>query len=483
MTALPARCRNTNDALRKPVAWRPAGCAGTVPTAPGSAPWRGLRALGALGGCRGAARRPCAGHAGAHRRAGHGCGCSVPSGAADASAAAGGTAGGSGAAAAAPAGPGVGAGRDRQRRLRIGPGPGATRGAACGTAPGTAPGTRRRHRRNGQAGGQREPDRHLARFDNARRGRRRRGRFGQRRVQRRRRNPFGGLRGADDDPVARRILHQVRGVAGRDHAQVAGRLGERGRGLGLEHVALEGLLLLQQRLVDLAGVAQLVGPLGGVGGQPQRDAEAEPERRDDQHDERHPGDQACAGSDRSRRGVTRIRSRSGTRTTLGALAFRALARALAWLALFGRAGTSLGGRPGWCAAPTAAAAVARRPAAAAAARRPGAPARARAPAGALARRRARPLPAVRPARPRGRAARRCCRGLARRLLRLHRCSSPHSLHRPQPDRCASRIAFDLVGVGAFGATGQRDELRSVPGQFDRQPGRRARWRSPRRSRS
>jgi hypothetical protein len=36
------------------------------------------------------------------------------------------------------------------------------------------------------------------------------------------------------------------------------------------------------------------------------------------------------------------RSRSGGRTTLGALAFRALARALAWLALFGRAGRSVG---------------------------------------------------------------------------------------------------------------------------------------------
>src|SRR5271156_6911496 len=37
-----------------------------------------------------------------------------------------------------------------------------------------------------------------------------------------------------------------------------------------------------------------------------------------------------------------IRSRNGGRTTLGALAFRAFARALAWLALFGRAGRSTG---------------------------------------------------------------------------------------------------------------------------------------------
>src|SRR6201999_2325510 len=36
------------------------------------------------------------------------------------------------------------------------------------------------------------------------------------------------------------------------------------------------------------------------------------------------------------------RSRSGVRTTLGFLAFRAFARALAWVALFGRAGRSTG---------------------------------------------------------------------------------------------------------------------------------------------
>src|SRR5271168_3475941 len=36
------------------------------------------------------------------------------------------------------------------------------------------------------------------------------------------------------------------------------------------------------------------------------------------------------------------RSRNGGRTTLGALAFRAFARALAWLAFFGRAGRSTG---------------------------------------------------------------------------------------------------------------------------------------------
>jgi hypothetical protein len=38
----------------------------------------------------------------------------------------------------------------------------------------------------------------------------------------------------------------VRGIAGRDHAQTAGRLGQRGRGLRLLHVALEGLFFLLQ---------------------------------------------------------------------------------------------------------------------------------------------------------------------------------------------------------------------------------------------
>ena len=40
--------------------------------------------------------------------------------------------------------------------------------------------------------------------------------------------------------------------------------------------------------------------------------------------------------------LARIRSRSGGRMTLGAFAFRAFARALAWLAFFGRAGASVG---------------------------------------------------------------------------------------------------------------------------------------------
>src|SRR5262245_4705826 len=40
--------------------------------------------------------------------------------------------------------------------------------------------------------------------------------------------------------------------------------------------------------------------------------------------------------------LTMIRSRSGGRTTLGAFAFRAFARALAWLVFFGRDGPPVG---------------------------------------------------------------------------------------------------------------------------------------------
>ena len=140
------------------------------------------------------------------------------------------------------------------------------------------------------------PDDHLARIGDRRRCRpahgglclRRRGLVGKRRVERRRRNAFCRFRSTDDDPVACRILYEVGGVAGRDHAEVAGGLGEGGCGLGLEHVALEGFLLLQQRLIGLPGAAELIRPLGGVRRQPQRDAEAQPERSDDQHDERDP---------------------------------------------------------------------------------------------------------------------------------------------------------------------------------------------------
>ena len=113
-------------------------------------------------------------------------------------------------------------------------------------------------------------------------------RLGQRRVQRRRRYPFGGLRRPDDDPVAGRILDQVRGVARWNHAEFARRLGQGGCGLRLEYLTLERLLLLQQSLIDLPRVAELVGPLGGVGRQPQRDPEPDAERPDDQHDERAP---------------------------------------------------------------------------------------------------------------------------------------------------------------------------------------------------
>ena len=122
---------------------------------------------------------------------------------------------------------------------------------------------------------------------------RRRGLVGQLGVQRWRRSAFGGFGGAHHDPVSRRILHQMRGVARRDHAEIAGGLGQRRCGLRLEHVALECFLLLQQRLIGLAGIAQLVGAFGGIGRQPQRDAESEAQCPDHQHHERHPGGQGA----------------------------------------------------------------------------------------------------------------------------------------------------------------------------------------------
>jgi hypothetical protein len=97
----------------------------------------------------------------------------------------------------------------------------------------------------------RHPDDQLARIDDRRRRaargglRGRRGRvIGKRRVQRRRRHPFGGFGSADHDPIARRILYQMCGIARWDHAEFAGGFGKRGCGLRLEHVALEGLFLL-----------------------------------------------------------------------------------------------------------------------------------------------------------------------------------------------------------------------------------------------
>ena len=115
--------------------------------------------------------------------------------------------------------------------------------------------------------------------------------LGQLRVQRRRRNPLGGLGLTDDHPVAARILDQVGGVLRRDHAEFTGRVGQGGCRLGLEDVALEGFLLLGERIVEFTGVAQLVGPLGGIGGQPQRYCQSDRQGSDDQHHKRNPRQQ------------------------------------------------------------------------------------------------------------------------------------------------------------------------------------------------
>ena len=275
MTALPVRWRNTNDALRKPLSVTAArGSAGPAPTAPEvvvapcgpSGLPRPRPRLLARGSCR---------RAGKWRGDGRGsCGrCdSAVVGTAEPRRAL------------RPAG---------RQRLPAGPSAGVCPLAACGTSgrwrsrPAARHGVdgRRAVRRRGTVRARgacgRHADGDLARLDNTGRGRWRRHRrsvLGQRGVQRRRRNTLGGFGRADHDPVTRRILHQVRGVARRDHAEIAGRLGKRGRGLRLEHVAFQRLLLLQQRLIGLAGITQLIGALGGVGRQPQRDAESEAQR-------------------------------------------------------------------------------------------------------------------------------------------------------------------------------------------------------------
>ena len=123
---------------------------------------------------------------------------------------------------------------------------------------------------------------------------RRRALFGELGVQRWRRHPVGRLGRADDHPVPGRVLDQVRGVPRRDHALLAGRLRQRRCGFRLAHIAFQRLLLLLQQPGLLAGVAQLVGALGGVGGQPQRKTQPDAERTDDQHDKRNLARQ-CAG--------------------------------------------------------------------------------------------------------------------------------------------------------------------------------------------
>ena len=290
MTTLPARWRNTNDALRKP-SFRPqvAGAPGTRGARPGR-----VASCAAFGGLPGPGADRAAAHAGApgraatgHRRRGRRrvgtCGERHSGerprhGAAGAARRLGGRARAHRRAQCGPSGP--------VTASRYGPLPGIAGGTAPAASAAAAP-------VHGQ----------LARFDDTGRGRWRRSRAASARAAAvfsgGGGTPSAGLGVPDHDPVARRILHQVRGVARRDHAEFAGRLGQRGRGLRLEHLTLKRFLLLQQRLIGLARMAQLVGALGGVGRQPQRDAEPDAERPDDQHDERHPGDKR-AGSARSR---------------------------------------------------------------------------------------------------------------------------------------------------------------------------------------
>ena len=82
------------------------------------------------------------------------------------------------------------------------------------------------------------------------------------------------------------------GVARRDHPKVAGRFGQGRRGLSLQNVAFQRFLLLTQRIIEFTCAAELIGPLRGVGGQPQCDAKTEAQRADDQHHERNSGQQS-----------------------------------------------------------------------------------------------------------------------------------------------------------------------------------------------
>ena len=272
MTALPVRCRNTNDALRKPFS----AAGSRVRRARAERSWRGLR-LARLRLARAAAPIVAAAHAGAP---GSGAATAGPP-AADlrqrhsGRCPRGGAAGRCGR---------IGRRRGRNRRAQRGRLP----VAACGTS---TPRQRSRRRREsgggmrtvtsrgsttrgaGGGGGAGGPSSGSGVFS---------GGGG---------DALSGFGCADHDPVTRRILHQVRGVPRRDHAEVAGRLGQRGRGLRLEHLTFQRFLLLQQRLIGLPRMAQLVGALRGVGRQPQRDAKADAERPDHQHHERHPRDE------------------------------------------------------------------------------------------------------------------------------------------------------------------------------------------------
>ena len=138
-----------------------------------------------------------------------------------------------------------------------------------------------------------------------------------------------------------------------------------------------------------------------------------------------------------------IRSRSGGRTTLGAFAFRAFARALAWLAFFGRAGPSVGRGIGLVAGAERCGRCSRvglRLRGGASAGRAG---------GVAARRGGGSSP------PRTGAG----------LLCLHGYPPTFSSARSRTDALRG-LTFDLRGACTFGSAGQSDEFRLVAGQFD-----------------
>ena len=90
--------------------------------------------------------------------------------------------------------------------------------------------------------------------------------FGQFGVQWRRRDAVGRFGRADDHPAAARVLDQVSGVPGWDHPLLAGGFGKSGGGFRLAHITFQRFLLLLQHAGLLAGVAELVRTLRGGGG-------------------------------------------------------------------------------------------------------------------------------------------------------------------------------------------------------------------------
>ena len=114
-------------------------------------------------------------------------------------------------------------------------------------------------------------------------------------VQRWRRNTCRWSGFAHHDPVPRRILNEMGGSRGTGSFRARGRTRPvRARPALPEHRA-RGLPSAAAAPDWSPGIAQLVGPLGCRGRQPQSDGQPQPQRADDQHHERDLWPPACVG--------------------------------------------------------------------------------------------------------------------------------------------------------------------------------------------